>query len=59
MKLVEQWYKAWSVWLLAACTILSMPGVYEQIIAVFPDWQRYVLPVILLARVVQQGAPKA
>ncbi len=54
MKLVEKWYRAWSVWLLGIAKVLTMPGVYEQIIAVFPDWERYILPMILVARIIQQ-----
>lgn len=49
-------FKAVSFWMLTAATVLTMPGVYDQIVTLFPEWERYVLPAILLARVIKQAS---
>lgn len=56
MKIVENWYKAWSSWLLmlaiAVCeTAAYIPEVKEYLPA---EWYRWVFIVIMVARVVRQ-----
>lgn len=55
--LAPKWYKAASFWLAAFCAVLTMPGVYEQLVALFPEWERYAFLAIMVARMINQ-APK-
>lgn len=56
MKLVERWWAAWSVQILALCMFLAelaayLPEVQEHLPA---DWYRAAFVVILIARIVKQ-----
>lgn len=58
MKLIEGWWRAWSVQLLALCVALSelaqyLPEVREALPA---DWYRVAFVVVLVARMVKQRA---
>lgn len=56
MKIIEKWYKKWSVWLLAAATAVAGVAPYlPEAQAYLPDdWYRYAFLVILIARVIAQ-----
>lgn len=56
MKLVEKWWKTWSVQLLALCVFLAelaqyLPEVRE---ALPNEWYRAAFIIILVARIVKQ-----
>lgn len=56
MKLVQSWYKKWSVHLLAACIAIAelapyLPEVREHLPA---DWYRYAFMLVLAARIIKQ-----
>lgn len=56
MKLVEQWWKKWSVWALGACIAIAelaqyMPELQQHLPA---DWYRIAFLVVLAARVIKQ-----
>ena len=58
MKIVEQWWKAWSVWALgAAITVAELAPYVPELEQHLPaDWYRIAFLVVLAARVVQQRA---
>ena len=61
MKLVKHWYKAWSVWLLAACEVIVqasafMPDLQQALPA---DWYVWAFRIILIARIIQQNGKGA
>ena len=56
MKLIESWYKKWSVHLLAACIAIAelapyLPEVREHLPE---DWYRYAFILVLAARIIRQ-----
>ena len=56
MKLVQSWYKKWSVHLLAACIAIAelapyLPEVREHLPV---DWYRYAFMLVLAARIIRQ-----
>ena len=56
MRFVEQWWKKWSVQLLAACVFIAelaayLPEVREHLP---PDWYRWAFMLVLAARIVKQ-----
>lgn len=56
MKLVDQWWKAWSVQALALCLFLAELAQYlPEVREALPDeWYRVAFIIILIARVVKQ-----
>ncbi len=58
MKVIEQWYKPISVWLLAAANIIAGAAAYlpEVQQALPADWYRYALMAIFVSRLVKQGS---
>lgn len=55
-KIIEEWWKPWSVKLLGLATAIStlqlfMPDLQQ---ALGPDWFRYAFGVILVARIIKQ-----
>lgn len=58
MKLVEQFWKTWSVQLLALCVFLAELAQYlPEVREALPDeWYRVAFIVILVARIVKQKA---
>ena len=61
MKLIESWYKKWSVHLLAACIAIAelapyLPEVREHLPA---DWYRYAFMLVLAARIIRQKSDEA
>ena len=56
MKLVDQWWKAWSVWLLSAAIGIAelAPYVPELEQHLPADWYRVAFLIVLAARVVKQ-----
>ena len=61
IKMVEKWWKAWSVWLLiAANAIAGLQMFIPDIQQALPDhWYRYAFGAILIARMIKQNLPKA
>ena len=61
MKLVEQWWKTWSVQLLALCVFVAELAQYlPEVREALPDeWYRVAFLVILAARIVKQKAGEA
>jgi hypothetical protein len=57
MKLVENWHKKWSVWLLAVATSLAgMEQFLPHLQQVLPaNWYQYAFVLILAARMIQQA----
>lgn len=57
MKLIEQWYKKWSVWLLIATASIAwgeqlLPSLQAALPA---DWYKWAVLAITVARLIQQG----
>jgi len=57
MKIIEKWYKKWSVWLLAGFSFLAslevfLPEVRESLPA---DWYQYAFILVLVARIIKQA----
>lgn len=61
MKLIEQWWKPWSVWLLvAANTLVGVSMFLPEIQQAIPEnWYKFALVAIFIARVIQQGKKDA
>jgi len=57
MKIIENWHKKWSVWLLAVATSLAgMEQFLPQLQEVLPaNWYQYAFVLILAARMIQQA----
>lgn len=61
MKLVDQWWKAWSVWGLSAITFLAGAQIFLPDLqqALPPHWYPIVSGAILIARIIKQGEKDA
>lgn len=60
LALADNWYKAWSVWLLTLATVLAgLETILPELQQNLPDsWYKITLLVILVARVVKQNHPQ-
>jgi hypothetical protein len=55
-RLIQKWYRKWSVWLTGVAGAVAFIPADTQIMAMLPaDWYRYAFIAILLARIVKQG----
>jgi hypothetical protein len=56
MKLIEHWWKKWSVQLLAGCIAVAELAPYlPEVEAHLPaDWYRFAFYAVLMARIVRQ-----
>ena len=60
MKLVEKWYKNWSVWLLSVAVFVAelapyLPEVQQNLPS---EWYRAAFIIILVSRVIKQNNTK-
>ena len=56
MKMIEGWWKKWSVQLLAACIAIAELAAYLPEVREYlpPDWYRWAFMAVMLARIVSQ-----
>lgn len=56
-RLVEKWYKKWSVWITGAAGAVAFIPADSQVMALLPaDWYRWAFIAILLARMIKQNS---
>lgn len=59
-RLVEKWYRKWSVWLTGAAGAVAFIPADSQIMALLPaEWYRWAFIAIFLARVIKQKSDDA
>lgn len=59
-RLVEKWYKKWSVWLVSAAGVIAFLPSDSVVMAYLPhEWYRWAFIAIFLARVIKQKSDDA